>query len=207
MAFDLQEQEQIDDLKVVWQQWGRWVAALIACLALAYLGYTGWQLYQAKQVEASAVLYNNLESAAQDQKAFKAAVSQIETGYPSSPYAGRAALLAAKSAIEHKNLAEARVQLNWAISHAKEPLIVTLAQLRLSQVLLDEKQYDAALTQLERPHDPAFDALYFDAKGDVFSLKGDKGGAADAYRSALAKLSGDAPGRDFIQIKLDALGG
>lgn len=209
MAFDLQEQEQIDSLKAFWNQWGKWVAAAVAGLALGYLGYKAYNLYQARQIEASAALYVSVEQAArsQDLAAAKRAAQGIEAEYPASPYAARAAFLAARTAFDKNDLDFARAQLTWAATHAKEPALVALAQLRLASVLLDQKQYDAAIAQLNRAHDASFDALYYDAKGDVFTLKGDKGAARDAYKAALAKMAGDSPSHQYVQTKLDALGG
>lgn len=209
MAFDLQEQEQIDSLKASWNHWGKWVAAVVGCAAIGYIGFKAYTMYQARQVEASAAIYVSVEQAArsQDLAAAKAAVVRIEADYPTSPYAARAAFLAARTAFDKNDAAFARAQLSWVTAHAKEPLLVTMAQLRLASVLMDQKQYDAAIAQLNLAHDPAFDALYYDAKGDVFTLKGDKGAARDAYKAALAKLAGDSPSHQYVQTKLDALGG
>jgi predicted negative regulator of RcsB-dependent stress response len=209
MAFDLQEQEQIDSLKAFWNQWGKWIAAAVAGLAIGYLGYKGYGLYQAKQTEAAAAVYSDVETAmqSQDLARIKTEVARIEADYAATPFAPRAAFLAAKVAFDKNDTAYSVVQLTWISEHAKEPSLVALAQLRLASVLIDEKKYDAALLQLNRAHDAAFDALYFDAKGDVFTLKGDKDGARDAFKAALAKLAGDAPSRQYIQTKLDALGG
>lgn len=209
MAFDLQEQEQIDSLKIFWNQWGKWIAAAVAGLALGYLGYKAYGLYQAKQIEAAASVYSNVETAmqGQDLARMKTEVAHIEADYAATPFAPRAAFLAAKVGFDKNDLKYAKAQLGWAAEHAKEAPLVALAQLRLASVLMDEKNYDAAIAQLNRAHDAAFDALYFDAKGDVFTLKGNKDGARDAFKAALAKLAGDAPSRQYIQTKLDALGG
>jgi len=208
MAFDLQEQEQIESLKVVWNQYGKWVASAVLVLAAGYLGFKGYQLYQVKQVEASAAVYTSVERAgtAQDFAGLKNAVAQIENSFGASPYAPRAAFLAARMGFEKNDLTYARDQLNWVVANAKEQPLVALAHLRLASILTDQKQYDAALAQLENAHDGALDPLFFDAKGDVYALKGDKGAARDAYKAALAKLQGDSPNRPYIQTKLDALG-
>lgn len=209
MAFDLQEQEQIDSLKASWNQWGKWVAAGVGCLAIGYLGFKGYSLYQAHQIEASAGVYVSVSDAvnAQDLAKVKLATASIEADYPTSPFAARAALLAAKAGFDKNDLGYARDQLTWVSTHAKEPVLVSLAQLRLASVLVDQKQYDAAVSELNQAHDPAYDALYSDAKGDAFSLKGDKAAARDAYKAALARLGSDAPNREYVQTKLDALGG
>lgn len=209
MAFDLQEQEQIDSLKIFWGRWGKWIAGAVVVLVVAFLGYKGYGLYRAHQIEASAALYVKVEQSAKvdDLAQIRKDAATIETDYPASPYAVRAAFLAAKVGFDKNDSGYARAQLEWAEKNARESALVALAQLRLAGLMADAKQYDAAIAQLNRPHDNAFAPLFDDAKGDVFSLKGDKSAARDAYRSALSKLSADAPNRQYVQAKLDALGG
>ena len=55
-------------------------------------------------------------------------------------------------------------------------------------------------------HDSAFDPLYNDLKGDVYALQGLSKEARAAYKAAIANLEKDAPFKNYIQIKLDALG-
>jgi len=209
MAFDLQEQEQIDSLKIFWNQWGKWIAAGVLALAVGFLAYKAYLLYQAKQVDAASVIYSSVEQAAagQDLAQVKAQTASIEKDYATTPYAPRAAFLAAKLGFDKNETDYVKAQLSWVVANAKEPSLIALAQLRMAAVALDQKQYDVAIAQLTAAHDAAFDALFFDAKGDAFSLKGDKDGARDAYQAALAKLAADAPNRQYVQTKLDALGG
>jgi predicted negative regulator of RcsB-dependent stress response len=206
MAFDLQEQEQIDSLKAFWSQWGKWIAAVVVLLAAAYIGYKGYGMYQARQVEAAAAVFSEVDGAlqAQDLARIKSSTARLEKDYAATPFASRAAFLAAKAGFDKNDAAYAEAQLNWVAANAKETSLVALAQLRLSGVLMDQKRYDAAIAMLNRVHDAAFDAAYFDAKGDVLFLKGDKGGARDAYKASLAKLAGDAPSRQYVQMPWEA---
>lgn len=208
MAFNLEEQSQLAVLHSFWQRWSKWILSIIALALLAYLGYLGFEYYRRHQNELALQLYTQLTQVVQKQDLanVKKISAQIETDYGSTAYAANAAFIAAKAGVDKDDIAFAKSQLSWAVKHIKEPELVALAHLRLASLLLDAKQYDAALAQLNNPHDPSFDALFFDAKGDVFSLKGDKAAARDAYRAALAKLTDQAPNRQYIQLKLDALG-
>jgi len=88
------------------------------------------------------------------------------------------------------------------------PSIAAVARLRLAAVLLDEKAYDEALKVLAAKPEPAFEALFEESRGDVLQAQGKGAEAKAAYQAALGKLaSGDAVGRELIQLKLDALGG
>lgn len=209
MAFDLQEQEQIDELKAFWAQWGKWISAAVLAAALGYAGSKGWAYYQQSQAEKAAVVYDEVAGAAQagDLAKLKSSIAVLQREYGGTSYASRASLLVAKAAFEKQDLALAKSQLGWAVEHAKEPALQAVARLRLASVLLDEKRYDAAIAELNKEHASAFDALFLDLKGDVYAAKGDSKAARDQYKSALAKLVGDSPNRQYIQTKLDAMGG
>lgn len=209
MAYDLQEQEQIDALKGFWAQWGKLIGGAVLALSLGYVGYKGWHVYQRSQAEKAAVVFAQLDSELQAGQLakVKATLTVLQGDYPASAQAAQAALLAARLAFEQQDLPFARSQLKWVIANAgDDATLQAVARLRLATVLLDEKQYDAALAELATEHPATFDALFLDLKGDVLVARGDAAGAKDSYKAALAKAAPDAPARDFIQTKLDSLG-
>lgn len=209
MAYDLQEQEQIDAIKNFWGQWGKLVSGVILLGLLSYVGYKGWQMYQAGETAKAAVIYAQIEQQAQagTLDKVKAATSLLQTTHPSSVYASNASLLAAKLAFDHGDLGFARAQLKWVIANGgKDESLLAVARLRLATVLLDEKQYDAALAELAQAHPASYDALFLDLKGDVLVARGDTAGARDSYKAALVKVPPDGTLRDFIQTKLESLG-
>ncbi len=209
MAFDLEEQEQIDSMKAFWNHTGKWIAVVVAGLALGYVGYKAWTLHEQSLAREAAVAYSALEkkAIAGDLAGLRKDVTAIETDYVKTSYASRAALLVARVANDKGDTAFARTQLSWVVEHSTEPGLKSVALLRLAAIELDQKNYPAALTALGREHDAAFDAEFLDLKGDVQFAKGDTAAARDSYKSAVAKLSGDSPSRPFIQTKLEALGG
>jgi len=208
MAFDLQEQEQIDELKAFWNDWGKLIAGVVLVAAVGYSGFIGWKYYQRNQAEKAAALYSQLEQVAQqgDLAKLKPVQAALAADYPSTAYAARGALLMARVAFDKIDLATAKTQLKWVADTSKEPAVKAVAQLRYAGVLLDEKRYDAAIAELEGEHAASFDALFLDLKGDTYQAKGDVKAAREAYKTALAKLIGDSPNRQLIQSKLDALG-
>ena len=82
-----------------------------------------------------------------------------------------------------------------------------MARFRLAQALLDDKQYDDALRMLDAKTDEAFAGIYADLRGDILLAAGKHDEARAAYQTALAKIDPKSPYRNFIQVKLDALGG
>ena len=65
MAYDLEEQEQLESLKAWWRQYGNTVTwALIAGL-LAFAAWSGWNYWQRKQAGEAALLYEQVAKAAE----------------------------------------------------------------------------------------------------------------------------------------------
>ena len=206
-AYDLDEQEKLGDLKAWWTRYGNYVTAAVTVVALAIAANQGWKYYTGKQAAEAASLYFALSDAATKNEAAKAkdAVSQLVEKFPSTGYASRGALLAAKLAFDAADLPAAKTQLDWVVANSKELEIVSIARLRLAAVLLDQKQYDAAIAALDAKHSESFDGLFLDMKGDIFNLQGKPADAKTAYEAALAKLDPKGSTKQYTQVKLDAV--
>lgn len=209
MAYDLEEQEQIDAIKAWWKQYGNLVILGVTAFVASVAGVQGWRHYQNSQTLAASGMYASLQTAVDggDVKSVRDAAGQLMDQYPRSAYAARAALLAAKANAEAGDAKSAKAQLQWAQDHAKSAEVKDVAQLRLAGVLLDEKNYADALKSLEAKHDAAYDGLYADLKGDVLAASGKAAEAKAAYKLALEKLDPAGGYRGLVQLKLDALGG
>ncbi|MDR2189362.1 MAG: tetratricopeptide repeat protein [Azonexus sp.] len=213
-TYDLEEQEQIDSLKTWWKMYGNLVTAVLAAAALSMVGWQGWNKYRDSQAAQASALFAVLEAAALtgDMPKVKATAGELAEKYASSSYAPLGALLAARHSIEAGDLKTARSQLAWAADNGKDE-VRDLAHYRLAAVLLDAKEYDEALKQLEAAPAPAFAARFEELRGDVLFAQGKKPEARAAYRAALDKMGQAAgvnktaePGRQLLQEKLDSLG-
>jgi predicted negative regulator of RcsB-dependent stress response len=210
MALDLEEQEQVAELKAWWQQYGTLVVSAIVAAALSFAGWQAWRWYERGQAAQAGALYDTLLRAAQaaDAKALRDANGALLENYPRTLYAAMGALGAAKFYFERNDLKSAKAQLQWVIDHARQDDFRDLARLRYAAVLLDEKAYDEALKLLDEKHAAAYDAQYAAAKGDVLVAKNQAEQARAAYRIALDKAgSGNAAFRDSVRMRLEALGG
>jgi predicted negative regulator of RcsB-dependent stress response len=208
-VYDLEEQEQIDDLKAWWARYGGTIAVALVLGFLVIAGIQGWRWYMGKRAEDASVLYTAVADATRAKDAAKAkdAVAQITDRYSGTAYAPRAALLYAKMLYDARDANGAKAQLSWVVDHASEEELKTIARYRLAQVQIDEKQYDAALATLDAKHPDAFDGVYADLRGDALAAAGRTADARNAYETALAKLDAKAPYRNYVQVKFDALGG
>jgi predicted negative regulator of RcsB-dependent stress response len=207
MAYDLEEQEQLDAMKAWWRANGNKVLSVIAVAAIVYASIQGWKIYQHKQSAGASAQYQLLtKTDAKDTKSIKAIAGDLMDNYSSTPYAGRAALTAAKANYQDSDSKTALAQLEWAVKNAKEEPVKAIALLQMAAIQFEEKQYDAALKTLSEKHDAAFDGLFADLKGDVLSAQGKKVEAKSAYIEALTKLDPQGRYHFYTQHKLEALG-
>ncbi len=207
-TLDLQEQEQVDAFKAWWKDNGKWLLLTVVLAIAGAAAIQGWHVYKEKQTLAAATLFADLGKQVQsnDPRRINDAAAALMDKYASSGYAPRAALLAAQINIQAKDAARAKTQLQWAIEHAQEAALKDVARLRLASLLLDEKDYAGAMTQLDAAHPEAFNGLYTDLKGDVLSAQGKVAEARVAYQEAYAKTDAKSMYRNLIQMKLDGLG-
>jgi predicted negative regulator of RcsB-dependent stress response len=209
MAFDLEEQEKLDELKDWWKRWGNLVSFALAGALVATAGWQWWKNHQAAQAVEAAVIFDRLDQAAEagDAKAVREIGGMIIDKYARTGYAPRAALILAGVNLSQNDSKSARAQLEWAVEHAREEGLKDVARLRLASVLLDAKEYDAAMSQLNAAHSDAFAPRFSDLKGDVLMAQGKAQEAKAAYDAAYKALDEKNPLRPLVGFKLDALGG
>jgi len=209
-TYDLEEQEQLAELKAYWKQYGNLIVLGLAAALILVAGYRVWQWYQGSQVVQASAIYGELQQAmvVNDTKRVRDLAGTLIESHPRTLYAALGALVAAKAHFTAGDLKTAHAQLQWVVDRARDPEVQAIARLRLASVMLDEQAYDDALRVLAVKPAPPFEALFEDLRGDVLVAQGKKGDARSAYQAAVAKLQPtDDAARELIQLKLDALGG
>jgi predicted negative regulator of RcsB-dependent stress response len=210
MALDLEEQEQVEELKAWWKLHGNLITAFIVAVALGFAGWQGWRWYQASQAGQASLLYETVTKAAQanDAKALRDAAGTLVESYPRTLYASMGALVAARYYFDRSDLKTAKAQLQWVIDRSASEDFKDLARLRLAAVLLDEKAYDEALKLLEAKAAASYEAQYAALRGDVLLAKNQIEPARAAYQLALQKAdSKDGAFQESVRMRLEALGG
>lgn len=205
-AFDLQEQEQLAQLKAWWVDWGRYLAALLLAALLGFVAWQGWLAWQRHVNQQASAEFIKLQEVAGDPAQFQKQLQALKQGYADSAYASRGALLAAMMAYVQGQTPVARAELQWALDHSAESTVRDLSRLRLAGIALDDKKYDEAINLVKAPEETSFSAMFAEMRGDAYVLKGDKDAARDAYQQALAKTNKELPNYRLIEFKLDALG-
>ena len=74
-------------------------------------------------------------------------------------------------------------------------------------MLLDEKAFDEGLKLLATDFLPQFAGAVADRKGDILVAQNKIAEARAAYQAALDAMDKKNPGRQLVQLKLDAIGG
>ena len=209
MAYDLEEQEQIDQLRAWWSKYGTLVTTGLLIAVIILGGWRGWQWYQNHQSGQARGYFEALEEASRqtgDESVARinAAMKTLREDYAATDYAARGALVAASALQSRDQIAAARAQLEW-LAQSKNIALVPVARLRLAGLLVDQKDYDAALAQLNDAP-PAFAGLFDDRRGDVFAAQGKVAEARDAWKKALEALGPASPLAPVVKLKIDALG-
>lgn len=221
-AYDLEEQEQLDELKVWWKQYGNLVTSLLLAVALALAGWQGWNWYQRNQSAQASSVYSALlqASAMRDAKRTKELAGELIDKYSASSYAAMGALVSARVQADAGDSKTAQAQLGWAADKAADEGLRDLARLRLATILLDEKSYDEALKQLTKEPSASFRARYGELRGDVYAAQGKTAEARSAYEAAIQTFDtaaksgsstnpnagGDSRYREMLQTKLEQAG-
>ncbi|NWG39442.1 MAG: tetratricopeptide repeat protein [Hydrogenophilaceae bacterium] len=208
-AFDLEEQEKLDELKAWWKRWGNAVTIGVAAILFAAAGYEYWKNHAARQNDEAAAYFNRMRQALQagDKKLAKDTGAVLIDKFSGTAYATRAAMTLATLNARDKDVKSAKAQLEWTIEHTKEAALRDVSRLRLAGLLLDERKYDEALAQLNAAHSDAYAPRFDDMKGDVYLAQGKHEEARAAYSAAFAKLKETSPLRGLVEMKLDSLGG
>ncbi|RZI40578.1 tetratricopeptide repeat protein [Herbaspirillum sp. HC18] len=209
MAYDLEEQEQLATLKAWWNQYGNLVTWLLIIALAAYAAWSGWNYYHRSQAAQAGQLYDELQKAvsAKDNAKVQRAAADMTAKFSGAAYAQMGALAAAKSAFDANDLKTAKAQLQWVAEHGSSDEYKAIAKIRLAGILLDEKAFDEGLKILAGDFPEQFAGAVADRKGDILAAQAKIDDARAAYKLALDKTSEKNPGRQLIQLKLDALGG
>lgn len=205
---DLEEQEQLDQLKHFWRQYGNLITWALIAVLTAFASWNFYQYWQRSQAVQAAAMYDEVERvvAAGDSAKIDRALADITDRFASTTYAPQAGLLVAKQHFATGNLDAAGNALRWVVDHSKDPGYQAIAKLRLAGVLMDRQSYDDALKVLSTPSVPEFEALQLDRQGDIYLLQGNKAEAIQAFKGAYDKFAERTEYRRLVEVKLNALG-
>lgn len=205
---DLEEQEQLDQLKHFWAKYGNLVTLTLVLALSGFAAWNGWQYWQYRGAERAAGVYDELERAVQarDVDRVSRVLSDLQSQQGRSLHAAQGALLGARALYEAKKIDEARAALQWVVDKSSDDAYQAIARVRLAGLLMDKQAYDEALKVLDAKMPSALAPLAADRRGDVLLAQGQRDAAKAAYQAAYRDMVADAGYRRLIEAKLAALG-
>lgn len=205
---DLEEQEQLDQLKHFWAQWGNLITGVLVVILAAFAGWNFYQKWQRDQAAQASAMFDSVLDAtrAKDTAKLDRALADMKDKFGGTTFAQQAALLAAKTYYEAGKVDPAKAALQWVAEKSSDEGYQALAKLRLAGLLAEAKSYDEALALLAGSFPAGFEGLVADRKGDVLSLQGKKDAARDEYLKAYKAMGERNEYRALVEFKLNSLG-
>ena len=206
---DLEEQEQLDQIKSFWTRWGNLITGVVTLVLVCFAAWNGWNYWQQRQATQAAVLFDTFEEASKqgDLALLARSLSDLQDQFPRTTLTAQASLLAAKTYFDKEKFSEAEKPLAWVVDHASDQAYVALASLRLSALAIERKDMVKARSLVEGKTAPAgFQPLFDDRMGDIALIEGKHEEAKTRFTSAYKGMDESTEYRRLIEVKLGILG-
>lgn len=213
MARELNDDEQLDELKGWWKRYGNLISTIVLLVAAAFFGWQAWHNYQARKVAEASYTFDQLlmltadnaklDNAGRDQA--DKLVSQLTTDYGRNLYADMARLIQARIAVDSGELDKAIAALKGEINDGSQSYFVGTARINLARLQIERQHFEDALATLNGAIPEALASRKLETKGDA--LRGLKRfeEARTAYRQAMTKADELHMPQYGLQLKLDDL--
>ena len=205
---DLEEQEQLDQLKHFWKQYGNWITWALILVLGAFASWNFYHYYQRNQSQQAAAMFDEVERVvkAGDAAKIDRVFADMKDRFASTVYAHQAGLLVAQQSFKAGNLDAAKTALVWVAEKSSDPGYQAIAKLRLAGVLMESKAFDEATKQLDGVFPSTFLPLVADRRGDLFLLQQKKQEAIAEYLKAFKGFEQRVEYRRLVEVKLNSLG-
>ncbi|QCB45256.1 tetratricopeptide repeat protein [Hydrogenophaga sp. PAMC20947] len=205
---DLEEQEQLDQIKHFWAQYGNLISWVLIVVFGSLAAWNGWNYWQRSQATQASAMFEAVERAtlANDADKVERAFTELKDGYGGTVYAAQGALLAGKVLSDAGKTDAARAALEWVAENGADDALQAVAALRLAGMDIEKQAYDQAMKRLDGAMPEAFAGLVADRKGDVLLAQGKGDAAKDQYLVAWKAMGDRVEYRQLVEVKLASLG-
>lgn len=206
--FDLEEQEQLDQLKHFWKQYGNLITGLLIVVLGAFAAWNGYQYWQKRTATQASVMFEEVDKVLRsgDLALGERVFGDMKERFPSTVYTQQAGLSLAKLAYQGEKMDLAKSTLTWVAASSADAAYAAVAKLRLAGMHIEAKEFDQASKVLADAYPVAFTALVADKKGDLLLAQGKAAEAVAEYQKAWSGLDARAEYRRLVSVKLGALG-
>ncbi|MFZ3160078.1 MAG: tetratricopeptide repeat protein [Rhodoferax sp.] len=205
---DLEEQEQLDQIKHFWKRYGNAITWVLMVVMGAFASWNFYHYWQRSQAQQAAALFDEVDRAvlAADAVRMERVFSDMKDKFSGTTYAQQSGLLVARQYVKLGKPEAAKSALTWVAEQSSDAGYQSLARLRLAAISMESKHFDEALKLLNMSYPASFEALVADRKGDVFMLQGEKAKALAEYDKAYRLFDPRTEYRRLVEVKLNALG-
>jgi predicted negative regulator of RcsB-dependent stress response len=205
---DLEEQEQLDQIKHFWKRYGNAITWVLMVVMGAFASWNFYHYWQRSQAQQAAALFDEVDRAvlAADAVRMERVFSDMKDKFSGTTYAQQSGLLVARQYVKLGKPEAAKSALTWVAEQSSDAGYQSLARLRLAAISMESKLFDEALKLLNMSYPASFEALVADRKGDVFMLQGEKAKALAEYDKAYRLFDPRTEYRRLVEVKLNALG-
>ena len=216
MPLDLEEQEQLDQLKAFWHKYRNLITTVVTVVLFAYVAYSGYQWWRNSQAASAAQLYETMITAISkgDKDQTLRAADDLQKQFSGTPYAAMSSLIAAKISSDAGDFSRATDYLRWAAKNSSDKGYLALAKVRLVAQLIElgsEKDFAEADAVLNEKPVSGFEALWLERRGDWYLAQKKNADARKSYEAAWKQLNQakefPEEARRLLKVKLDAVGG
>ena len=209
---DLEEQEQLDQLKAFWKQYGNLDHLGARSLALGgYAAWNGWNWWQRDQGAKAGAMYDELDTrrAGRRRRAARRAIfADMKERYPRTAFtpAGRPARRQGRSSRRARPTPRAPAWPGSPTTPARTSTGRSRACAWPALLLDAEEVRRGAEAARRRRRRAEFAALVADRRGDVLLAQGKNDEAQAAYQKAWTAMDAKVDYRRLVEAKLTALG-
>ncbi len=198
------EREQLDAVRRFFSGYGPLLIIGIVAGIIALIGWNYWRNHQNTLRMETASSWQQASKALLTDKANGVAALEDFASNTKNHYGALASLQLSVYFVENNDFTKAEQQLKQSISQIKESNLLSLVNLQLARIQLQQKKPDEALATLNAVTEGAWNAMAQMIRGDAMYSKGNIQGAQDAYNDGL-RFSPSEELTELLRMKLNNL--
>ncbi|MFQ1049162.1 YfgM family protein [Avibacterium paragallinarum] len=188
MAYTIEEEQELNEIKNWWKENGKMV---IAIFVLAFAGVFGWRYWQSHQIAQSqqrSLQYEQIVKQFQEDKGKIQDIEQFVQNNSKTAYAVFTLLDAAAVSIQNQDFSQAENLLKQALLNSDDDILQSLVSLRLALVQFQLKKFNDAMQTLNSiKSNSSWDSSVLLLKGDIQFALGEKEEAKTTFQEGLKK--------------------
>tara|TARA_B100000575_G_C23138960_1_gene662352 strand:- start:460 stop:1119 length:660 start_codon:yes stop_codon:yes gene_type:complete len=204
MREDLEQQEQMQNLKAFWKANGKWITSILSLVFIIVASVNGWKLWNNYKKEKASNILNSVEKQIEAQNLDVALrlYTEISDDYSDTLQSGLAGLLVAKALVSDGQSDQAASILKGLTGNSQ---VKWLAIIRLSSIFLDLNRPGEVVKIIPENIPEHWVGIILDRRGDAFATMGNFDSAKKDWSKALDYYNQNGGNQDvtrFISRKL-----